>query len=86
MSLSLPLEMGLAIEDYYEEADGSEDTFGYVSFGLAVSIPLAFVPEGLGAWSLRLAGQGFYFGDTLAEVNEGDELYPVVKGSLSIEF
>ena len=57
-----------------------------MSFGLAVSIPLAFVPEGLGAWSLRLAGQGFYFGDTLAEVNEGDELYPVVKGSLSIEF
>ncbi len=86
VSFSLPLEMGLAIEDYYEEDDGSEDTFGYVSFGLAVSIPLAFVPEGLGAWSLRLAGQGFYFGDTLAEVNEGDELYPVVKGSLSIEF
>jgi hypothetical protein len=85
VSFSLPLEMGLAIEDYYEEADGSEDTFGYVSFGLAVSIPLAFVP-GPGSWSLGLSGKGLYFGDTLAEVNEGDELYPVVMGSLSIEF
>jgi len=86
VSFTVPVEVGLAIDDYYEEEDGREDTFGYVSFGLSMSVPLPFVPESLGAWSFGVTAKGYYFNDTLEELNEGDELYPMVMGSLGVEF
>lgn len=86
VTLSIPVEVGLAIEDYYEEEDGSENTFGYVSFGMAASMPLAFMPEGYGDWAMTVSAKGFYFSDTLADVNEGDHWHPVFMASVGVEF
>src|SRR5262249_31059005 len=36
VTFSAPLELGLSINNYYEEEDGSEDTFGYFSFGISM--------------------------------------------------
>jgi hypothetical protein len=30
--------------------------------------------------------KAFYFGDTLAAANEGDDWYPVAMGSIGVEF
>jgi hypothetical protein len=87
VKFSFPVELGLAIDDYYENERGSENAFGYVNFGLKVSVPLAFVPKELGEWSFSVAGKGFYFSDDLAEVNDGGENWqPVVVGSFGVSF
>lgn len=86
VSFTLPLEMGLAIENYYEEDNGEEDTFGYFSWGVGASVPLAFVPETFGAWSVGLSAKGFVFSDALKRANDDDRLYPVVMQSLTVEF
>jgi hypothetical protein len=87
VSFTFPVELGLAIDDYYEDETGSENAFGYLSWGLKVSVPLAFVPKELGEWSFSVAGKGFYFSDDLAAVNDGgDDLQAVVVGSFGVSY
>ena len=87
VKFTFPVELGLAIDNYYENADGSENNFGYVNFGLKMSVPLAFVPKQLGEWSFSLAAKGFYISDDIANAsNGGHNWQPVVVGSLGVSF
>lgn len=86
ITLTFPVEMGLALNDYYERASGSESTFGYLSFGMGASMPLAFIPETFGAWSIGLVGKGYWLNHTLANANKGDTMSPQVIGSIGFEF
>jgi hypothetical protein len=83
VTLSAPIELGLAIDDYYEEEDGDENTFGYLNFGLTASVPLPFIP--VGSWSAKLTAKGWYLSNTLREV-AGHTVYPQVIGSIGVEF
>jgi hypothetical protein len=87
VTFTFPMELGLAIDDYYEDETGSENTFGYFTWGLKVSVPLAFVPKELGEWSFSVAGKGYVFSSDLANAaNDGDDLQGVVVGSLGVSF
>lgn len=86
VTFTLPLEMGIALNDYYEQDDGDETTFGYFSWGVKASMPLAFMPKELGAWSIGLAGKGYVFSNRLQAYNDGDALAPQVIGSIGFEF
>ena len=44
LAVSVPLAVGLSLSDYYEFGTGSDETFGYFSGGVSVSVPLAFIP------------------------------------------
>jgi len=86
LSFSLPAELGLTIDDYYEDANGSENTFGYASLGLMASLPITAIPENFGSWSVSAGGKIFFLSETLQDVNRGDHVYPVVTASLGVEF
>jgi len=86
LALTFPVEVGLSAGDYYENGAGRDDTFGYVNWGVSASLPLPFIHESYGAWSLGLRGKVYYFGDNLAGVNRGNEIYGVVAGGLGVEF
>ena len=71
-TLSVPLTLGLSLDDYYEGATGS-DTFGYFQVGTVFGVPLSFIPAEFGSWA---ASAGAYFltlGDTLRAANDGDD-------------
>jgi hypothetical protein len=85
-TLTAPAEVGLSLEDYYEGSNGENHTFGYANVGLAASIPLTFVPEGAGSWSLGLSGKYFFFGHILEAANRGRSVYPVGTLSFAVEF
>ena len=86
LSFTVPAELGLAIDDYYEEDDGSENAFGYASVGLLASLPITAVPENFGAWTVSPGGKILFLSETLQDVNRGDHVYPVVTASLGVEF
>jgi hypothetical protein len=70
--------------DYYETTD--DHTFGFFSFGLAGSIPLAFIPEDFGAWSTGVSITAMVLSNTLENVNHGDPVYPVAVWNLGFEY
>jgi hypothetical protein len=85
LALTFPVEVGMSADDYYENG-GDDDAFGYVNAGITASLPLTFIHESYGSWSLGLKGKVYYFGDNLAGVNNGNEVYGTVLGSFGVEF
>ena len=58
---SVPFAFGLSLDDYYTDASGADEFFGFFQIGLAGSIPMSELigtDEYFGAWDL---GVGVYF-------------------------
>lgn len=85
LTLSVPLALGLSISDYYE-IDREDDTFGFFSFGLSGSVPLAFIPADYGAWSAYAGINVYVLGDNLKEANLGDSPFPVATGGIRFDY
>lgn len=81
VTVSVPLAVGISLYDYYN--DGIDNpVFGFFSFGLTGTLPLAFIPEDFGAWSVGAGINVLVLNDTLKAINSNDNPYPV--GTLSI--
>ena len=72
VNLSFPLKLGLSAEDYYEDANGNDDTFGYFSGGLKLGVPLAFIPEDYGSWSASAGVTFLALGNHTGDLNNSD--------------
>jgi hypothetical protein len=84
LAVSIPLAVGLSLNDYYEFGTGSDDTFGYFSGGVTLSVPLAFIPPEFGKWGVKGGVTLLYLGDNLKAVNDGDELQVI--GAVGLAF
>jgi hypothetical protein len=61
--------------------------FGFVSAGVRVSAPLAFIPEAYGKWQIGGSAEAFYLGEAGAEfTNNGDHVTSVFGASIGAEF
>jgi hypothetical protein len=85
VTITAPVELGLALNDYYEDDDRREKTFGYISYGVKASVPLAFMPEAAGSWTFALSFKGYSLSDRLADTN-GRHWNPVGMASVGVEF
>jgi len=74
LTLSLPITLGLSLSDYYERigVGGEDDTFGYLSIGLAAGVPLKFIPPSYGTWTAKATVTFITLGDNLKAANNGD--------------
>lgn len=81
-SVSVPMELGLSVLDYYEGANG-DTAFGFFSAGVAMAIGLGFVPEGFGAWEVGLGLQAIALGEN---TKTDDDLELIVSGGFSASF
>jgi hypothetical protein len=90
VTLSLPLTLGLSVDDYYEveQPDGSldEDTFGYFDFGVDLSIPFSFIPADYGTWSAHAAFHGIALSGDLADIDRGDGFFPWGVAGISMAY
>jgi hypothetical protein len=87
VSLAVPLQLGLGIEDYYEAPfSGKNDTFGFFKAGLVASVPLAFVPEEYGAWAVSAGASVYTFGNALKAFNKGNDPWVVGTWSLTMAY
>jgi hypothetical protein len=84
LAVSVPLAIGLSLSDYYEFGTGTDDTFGFFSGGVTVSVPLAFIPPAFGKWLIKGGVTVLYLGDNLKAVNDGDQVQVI--GTLGLAF
>lgn len=53
VTLSLPTTLGMSLDGYYTDSEGSNDTFGYWQTGIKASVPLtSLISEKYGKWVL----------------------------------
>jgi len=86
LTIAVPLALGLSMSEYYEVEGEGDDTFGFFSFGLSASLPLAFIPQEYGAWSANAGINVLVLGDNLEEANQGDSPFPVGTGGIRMEY
>lgn len=86
VGVSVPLTLGLSLSDYYEDANGHDDTFGYFDAGLAVSFGVGAIPKSFGALSVTVAGHFLFLGDNLEAANNGDAFKAIGSIGLSLSY
>lgn len=79
-SIGASAEVGLTIDDYYEDVDSNENTFGYANVGLGADIPIN------DTFSAIVGFKYFFFGDDLETLNNEHGGHGVVTASLSASF
>jgi hypothetical protein len=84
VSITVPLVLGLSLDDFYVDNDGDNELFGYGSIGVAAQMPLP-IPSNYGSWSLT--GSLTYlqlFADSTEIVNNDESNYFI--GKLGVSF
>lgn len=70
VDLSIPMTVGLSLDDYYENGAGDCDTFGYFDIGLVLSTPLdSLVPADYGAWTASVGVHMIFLGDSAQDIS-----------------
>lgn len=85
ISLSFPLSVGLSLHDYYQNAAGEDDTFGFFQVGMKASVPLPF-GDRYGKWTLNAGVSGLFLGDHTTEYNGGDDTQVIGTVGLQLNF
>jgi hypothetical protein len=85
VAISFPASIGLSLHDYYQNAEGEDDTFGFVQLGVKASVPLP-IADRYGKWTLNVAVAGMYLGDHTAQYNGGDHQQLIGTVGLQVNF
>lgn len=85
VTLSFPIEAGFSLSDYYEVA-GVDESFGYVTAGVAVSMPLSFIPAGYGEWSFSAGADYLALGTNTEAINAGEDSEWIFHAGIGIDF
>jgi hypothetical protein len=85
VTLSVPLVVGLSVDDYYEFGTGSDSTFGYFQGGVGVSMPLAFIPAAFGSWQIKTGVNVLHLGGNLRDVNKDGDRTEII-GTVGLAF
>jgi len=73
VSISFPIAAGFSLSNYFEDAAGEDDSFGFARGGVSLSTPLNFVNARLGSWTLSGGVSILYLGDNLEVINGGEK-------------
>jgi hypothetical protein len=80
MSVTVPLKVGLSLNDYYEGFTGDE-TFGFFSVGGVATVPFTSMPTKFGSWNIHGGVEFLMLGDR-NEAVFGDSTHVI--GSIGI--
>jgi hypothetical protein len=82
LTVTIPLTVGLGANHFY-----LDDTYGYFSAGCQLSVPLSFIPECYGKWTLS-AGYTYYNlgGDVALTTNTNHHNQHVFQGAIGLTF
>lgn len=84
-TLSFPLAIGLSLDDYYQWADGSSETFGYAEVGAKLAFDLSG-PLGSAAPTLDIGVSYLFLEGALDDFNGGDPGELMFSAGLSWSF
>ena len=86
VSASFPILAGLSLSNYFEDATGSDDFFGFAQGGVSLSATLNFVPARLGSWTLSSGASILFLGDNLEAINGGNSSEVILSLGLGVAF
>ena len=83
-TLSIPVTLGFSLDDYYLDASGDDDFFGFGSVGADMSIPLG--SGDYGEWTMNVGGNLLFLGSAAEAANGGDDVEAIGYIGLSVSY
>lgn len=83
ITLTFPASVGLSLSDYYQDAGGNDDTFGFAQVGAKASIPLGGSGR-FGTWTLNAGVSVLFLGDHTKSFNSGNDTEVI--GSVGLQW
>ena len=85
LTISLPVTLGLSLNDYYEDAEGDDHTFGNFDVGVeaAYALPNEFAG---GAWTISGGMHVLFLDGATREINGGDRDEFIARLGISASF
>ncbi|BAM02446.1 TorF family putative porin [Phycisphaera mikurensis] len=72
VGLTVPVKLGLSLDEYYVDDEGDNEFFGYLSVGANVGVPLSFIPREYGQWSAAAGLTLFLLNDNAVGLDDGE--------------
>ena len=85
IDFSFPVTVGLSLSNYYTNANGKDQFFGYASVGAKASLPLP-INEKYGSWKLNTGVTYIHLNSTCKDLNHNDSNAVVGNVGVSVEF
>jgi hypothetical protein len=85
VTITFPASVGISLADYYQDAAGNDDTFGFAQLGVRASLPLHSSP-GAGTWTLTAGISQLFLGDNTRAFNQGDDTQTIAVIGLQASF
>ncbi|MCE9618338.1 MAG: hypothetical protein K8R92_00315 [Planctomycetes bacterium] len=85
VTLSFPQTVGLSLHDYYQNAAGSNNTFGFFQTGVKASLPLPF-GDRYGKWTLNAAVSEMFLGTNTTAFNRGHDTQFIATLGVQVNF
>jgi len=88
LTLSVPIAVGLSLSDYYEfGAPPDDETYGFFSIGVTLTMPLEFIPAEFGAWEAYVNVSYLNLGDsTELASDDTDQDRVIATGGVSFAY
>ncbi len=86
VELTFPFALGFSLDDYYTDAGGDNEFFGFLKIGAQASTPLDFIPAQYGSWTGTAGIDLFFLNDDAGLNDGGDEFLPVLKVGVSLSY
>ena len=86
-SLSVPFAVGFNVFEYYEVQNKGDAPFGYFRLGFRGTVPLKFIPDNYGQWSLYGGLDWYKLGQNVANgFNDGENDELIGSGGLVFHY
>jgi hypothetical protein len=85
LDVAFPVTVGLSLDDYYVDANGDDDLFGYLDVGAEASAALP-VSAQYGRWTISAGVHALWLGDAAEQVNDDDGFEVIASIGISIEY
>lgn len=83
--IDVPVMVGLSLSDYYQGADGEDETFGFASIGVKASYALP-IDDKWGSWTVYGSATGVLLGDSTQDFNDDEDTVGILSCGFSMSF
>lgn len=86
IDLTVPVKIGLSLDGFYVDSTGGNETFGFVSIGANLGMPLTCIPTEFGTWSAGAGVTVYFENDDVALNDSSDDVLIVGTLGVSMEY
>ncbi|MCP3905480.1 MAG: hypothetical protein GY715_17785 [Planctomycetes bacterium] len=85
IDISIPVSVGLSLDNYFEDASGNSDTFGFLDVGIIASLE-SEPSQSAGTWTIHGGVHFMFLGDSTQVIANDDDFWVIGTAGVSVSF